>query len=84
MLFTCYSLVHSLLTRKKFSIFFSSKKLRSQKIVFSILYQLAPDWHDLADLAQEVFIRVYRHIGSLRNPKTFKAWLNQITINLSQ
>ena len=55
---------------------------RYQKIVFSILYQLAPDWHDLSDLAQEVFIRVYRHIGSLRNPKTFKAWLNQITINL--
>ncbi|HEY9886087.1 MAG TPA: sigma-70 family RNA polymerase sigma factor [Vampirovibrionales bacterium] len=55
---------------------------RYQKIVFSILYQLAPDWHDLSDLAQEVFIRVYRHIGSLRNPKTFRAWLNQITINL--
>jgi len=53
-----------------------------QKIVFSMLYQLAPDWHDLADLAQEVFIRVYRHISNLRNPKTFKAWLNQITINL--
>jgi RNA polymerase sigma-70 factor (ECF subfamily) len=55
---------------------------RYQKIVFSMLYQLAPDWHDIADLAQEVFIRVYRHIGSLRNPKTFRAWLNQITINL--
>lgn len=55
---------------------------RYQKIVFSMLYQLAPDWNDIADLAQEVFIRVYRHIGSLRNPKTFRAWLNQITINL--
>ncbi|MDJ0625282.1 MAG: sigma-70 family RNA polymerase sigma factor [Candidatus Caenarcaniphilales bacterium] len=55
---------------------------RYQKIVFSMLYQLAPDWHDIADLSQEVFIRVYRHIGSLRNPKTFRAWLNQITINL--
>jgi RNA polymerase sigma-70 factor, ECF subfamily len=55
---------------------------RYQKIVFAMLYQLAPDWHDIADLAQEVFIRVYRHISSLRNPKTFRAWLNQITINL--
>jgi RNA polymerase sigma-70 factor (ECF subfamily) len=55
---------------------------RYQKIVFSMLYQLAPDWGDISDLAQEVFIRVYRHIGSLRNPKTFRAWLNQITINL--
>ncbi|MDX1917814.1 MAG: sigma-70 family RNA polymerase sigma factor [Candidatus Caenarcaniphilales bacterium] len=55
---------------------------RYQKIVFSILYQLAPDWEDIADLAQEIFIRVYRHIGNLRNPRTFRAWLNQITINL--
>jgi RNA polymerase sigma-70 factor, ECF subfamily len=55
---------------------------RYQKIVISMLYQLAPDWNDIADLAQEVFIRVYKHIGSLRNPKTFRAWLNQITINL--
>ncbi len=55
---------------------------RYQKTVFAMLYQLAPDWHDIADLAQEVFIRVYRHIASLRNPKTFRAWLNQITINL--
>ena len=53
-----------------------------QRIVFSMLYQLAPDWEDISDLAQEVFIRVYKHIGNLRNPKTFRAWLNQITVNL--
>lgn len=55
---------------------------RYQKTVFSILYQLAPDWDDIADLVQEVFIRVYRYINNLRNPKTFRAWLNQITVNL--
>ena len=55
---------------------------RYQKVVFSMLYQLAPDWEDIADLAQEVFIRVYRHVHNLRNPRTFRAWLNQITVNL--
>lgn len=55
---------------------------RYQRIVFSMLYQLAPDWQDISDLAQEVFIRVYRYIGSLRNPKTFRSWLNQIVLNL--
>ena len=55
---------------------------RYQRIVFSILYQLAPDWEDLNDLVQEVFIRVYKYIHGLKNPKTFRAWLNQITINL--
>lgn len=52
------------------------------KIVYAMLYQLAPDWQDLNDLAQEVFIRIYRHIHKLRNPKTFKSWINQITVNL--
>lgn len=55
---------------------------RFQKNVFALLYQLAPEWRDLNDLSQEVFIRVYRGIHNLRNPKIFKSWLNQIVLNL--
>ncbi len=55
---------------------------KHQRSVYSLLYQLAPDWSDTSDLAQEVFIRVYRGIHSLRNPKTFRSWLNQIVVNL--
>ena len=55
---------------------------KHQRSVASLLYQLAPDWGDTSDLAQEVFIRVYRGINSLRNPKTFRSWLNQIVVNL--
>ena len=55
---------------------------KHQRSVTSQLYQLAPDWGDTSDLAQEVFIRVYRGIHSLRNPKTFRSWLNQIVVNL--
>lgn len=55
---------------------------RHQRTVFALLYQLAPDWKNLNDLSQEVFIRVYRGIVNLRNPKTFKSWLNQIALNL--
>ena len=55
---------------------------RFQKNVFALLYQLAPEWRDLNDLAQEVFIRVYRGIHNLRNPKIFRSWLNQIVLNL--
>lgn len=55
---------------------------RYQKRVFSLLYQLAPEWRDLNDLSQEVFIRVYRGIKNLRNPRIFKSWLNQIIVNL--
>ena len=55
---------------------------RYQKNVFALLYKLAPEWRDLNDLSQEVFIRVYKGIHNLRNPRIFKSWLNQIVLNL--
>jgi RNA polymerase sigma-70 factor (ECF subfamily) len=55
---------------------------RHQRTVYALLYQLAPDWTDTADLAQEVFIRVYRSINNLRNPSSFRSWLTQIVTNL--
>ena len=55
---------------------------RHQRTVYALLYQLAPDWVDTADLAQEVFIRVWRSINNLRNPSSFRGWLTQIVTNL--
>lgn len=55
---------------------------RYQRTVFGLLYQLAPDWNDTSDLAQEVFIRIWRSIGTLRNPHAFRSWLNQLVTNL--
>ena len=55
---------------------------RHQRTVYGLLYQLAPDWEDTSDLAQEVFIRVWRNINNLRNPASFRSWLTQIVTNL--
>jgi RNA polymerase sigma-70 factor, ECF subfamily len=55
---------------------------RYQRSVYNALYQLAPDWNNTADLCQEVFIRAWRSIHNLRNPRAFRSWLNQITTNL--
>lgn len=55
---------------------------RHQRTVYALLYQLAPDWSDTADLAQEVFIRVWRSVNNLRNPSSFRSWLTQIVTNL--
>jgi RNA polymerase sigma-70 factor (ECF subfamily) len=55
---------------------------RHQKLVYVTLYQLAPDRNDINDLTQEVLLRMCRSIKSLRNPKTFKYWLNRIITNL--
>ena len=55
---------------------------RYQSHVEKILYHLAPDWQDRADLAQEVWIRVYRNIKRLKEPAKFRGWLSRIATNL--
>lgn len=55
---------------------------RHQKLVYITLYQLSPERNDIHDLTQEVLLRMCRSIKSLRNPKTFKYWLNRIITNL--
>jgi len=55
---------------------------RYRSHVDRVLYHLAPDWEDRADLAQEVWIRVYRNIKRLNEPGKFRGWLSRITTNL--
>jgi len=55
---------------------------RYQSHVNRVLYHLAPDWQDRNDLAQEVWLRVYRYLPRLHDPQKFKVWLSRITTNL--
>jgi RNA polymerase sigma factor (sigma-70 family) len=50
--------------------------------VDKVLYHLAPDWQDRSDLAQEVWIRVYRNVNRLQEPVKFRGWLSRIATNL--
>ena len=61
---------------------FSELLRRYQSHVERVLYHLAPDWQDRADLAQEVWIRVYRNIKRLQEPAKFRGWLSRIATNL--
>lgn len=61
---------------------FSELLRRYQSHVDKLLYHLAPDWQDRADLAQEVWIRVYRNIKRLNEPLKFRGWLSRIATNL--
>lgn len=63
-------------------VMFTELLRRYQTHVDKILYHLAPDWQDRADLAQEVWIRVYRNIKRLNDPAKFKGWLGRIATNL--
>lgn len=55
---------------------------RYYRYVDKLLYKLASDWSDRTDLAQEVWIRVYKGIHRLNDPAKFKSWLSRITTNL--
>jgi RNA polymerase sigma factor (sigma-70 family) len=55
---------------------------RYESHVNRLLYHLAPDWQERADLAQEVWIRVYRNIKRLQEPVKFRGWLSRIATNL--
>jgi len=46
------------------------------------LFKIAPDWSDHSDLIQEIHIRIWRFIGQLRNPASFRTWLSQLITNV--
>ncbi len=54
---------------------------RQQKNVFATLYYLDAKPDEIMDLTQEILFKVAKNIKKLKNPRTFKSWLNQIIIN---
>lgn len=55
---------------------------REQDKIYMTFYYLCPDCDNLSDLTQEALLRMCRGIFNLKNPKTFKSWLNRIISNL--
>lgn len=55
---------------------------RVQKNVFASFSYLSQKDENVSDLTQEALLRVAKNICSLKNPKLFKSWLNQIVTNL--
>ena len=52
-------------------------------MVFSIAYARLKNRGAAEDLVQEVFLRVFLHLDSVREQERFAAWLGQITRNLA-
>lgn len=55
---------------------------REQKNIFATFSYLNKKRENVADLTQEALMRMAKGLANLRNPKTFKSWLNQIVTNL--
>jgi len=49
--------------------------------VFNITYRMLGDRAEAEDVAQEVFITVFKHIESFREESKFSTWLYRVTVN---
>lgn len=54
---------------------------RHKRRVFSTASRFARDDHQLDDLAQEIFIRVFRKLAQFRHESPFEHWLARITVS---
>lgn len=51
--------------------------------VYRTLYQVVGDDQDAQDLAQEVFLKLFRSLASYRGDAAFTTWLHRLTLNLA-
>ncbi|MFB6262815.1 MAG: RNA polymerase sigma factor [Bradymonadaceae bacterium] len=56
---------------------------RYRQKVYSICYSKLKDEQDSRDVAQEVFIKVYRHLENFDRNASFYTWLYRIAVNAS-
>ncbi|MCK4660379.1 MAG: sigma-70 family RNA polymerase sigma factor [Phycisphaerae bacterium] len=54
-----------------------------QRQAVGVAYRLVGDTHSAADIAQDAFLRAYRGLSSLQDPRRFGPWLMRIVSNLS-
>ncbi len=52
-----------------------------QKQVYSIAYGYIGNYEDAYDISQEVFIKVYKSLGKLKDNASFGFWLRRVTLN---
>lgn len=52
-----------------------------QPMVFGLAFRLLGDGEEARDIAQETFLKAWRHIGTFRGECSIKTWLYRLTVN---
>ena len=52
-----------------------------QQPVYALAFRLLEDQSEASDVVQEVFLKVFRSIGSFRGQSSLKTWIYRITVN---
>ena len=54
---------------------------RFEKLVYNLALRMSGDPDDAADLSQDVFLRIYRKLGSYRGGASLKTWVFRVALN---
>jgi len=60
---------------------FDELMIRYERQIYRICYRFVNNRDDAMDLAQEVFIKAFEHLGSFRRESSMKTWLYRIAMN---
>jgi RNA polymerase sigma-70 factor (ECF subfamily) len=60
---------------------FQSLVEKHRSMVYRVAYQFAGNHHDAEDIAQEVFIKVYRSLDRFRQDAQLTSWMYRIVMN---
>jgi RNA polymerase sigma-70 factor (ECF subfamily) len=55
--------------------------IRYERQIYRVCYRFTENRDDAMDLAQEVFIKAFEHLGSFRRESSLKTWLYRIAMN---
>ena len=53
----------------------------THRMVYAVAYRVVGNAEDASDVTQEVYLRVWRHMGRFRGDADFGTWLHRITVN---
>ena len=54
---------------------------RYERMVFNLALRMSGDREAAADLSQEIFLRVYRHLGRFKGRSSLKTWVYRVALN---
>lgn len=54
---------------------------RFQQPVFNLVHRLIDDHGEASDVTQDVFLKVFRSVGSFRGQSSLKTWIYRIAVN---
>ena len=60
---------------------FDELMVRYERQIYRVCYRFVENRDDAMDLAQEVFIKAFEHLGSFRRESSLKTWLYRIAMN---